>query len=438
MSELRLPPQNLEAEESILGGILLDPNAIATVADLPSEAFYVRKHQVIFEAAKWLHAQGQPTDLITVSSRLGDTGNLQMAGGIEGLAAIAERVVSAVNIDRYAALVEEKFTKRKLIELGSKIMESAYDPTVGSDDVWEMLESETTQLVTGSNKKGLKHISEILPAIWDDLGSGKEPGIALGLNYLDQCLGGGLLPGELYVFAGRPGMGKTTVAQFLARAIARYNLPVAFFSCEMDEKQVVLRLLATEANVNHTHLMANRFRDEDCENLATAHGNLWNTPIYFDDTPGDQITMPHIKTECTKIYRKHGSLGLIVVDYLQLIGDQAAGNRVNELGKYTAQLKSFAKQFHCPVICLSQLSRQVESRNDKRPVMSDLRDSGCVEQDAGVIVFLYRDEYYKPDSPDQGILEFLIRKNRHGPCGVAKTVFTPETGRIENYRNYDL
>ena len=435
MIDLKLPPQNLEAEESILGGILIDPNAIAQVASLPVEAFYAQKHKRIFEAALWLHAKNQPTDLITVSSRLADTGNLESIGGLEGLADLASRVVSAVNIDRYAVLVESKYLKRKQIELANKILEAAYAPATSPEEIWQLIEDGSTELITG-RKKGLTHISEILPEIWADLGSGKEPGIALGLNYLDQCLGGGLLPGELYVFAGRPGMGKTTVAQFLARAIARYNLPVAFFSCEMNTKQVVLRLLATEANVNHTHLMANRFRDEDAEALANAQGNLWSTPIYFDDTPGDQITMGHIRTESSKLYRKHGTLGLIVVDYLQLIGDQSSGNRVNELGKYTAQLKSFAKQFRCPVICLSQLSRQVESRNDKRPVMSDLRDSGCVEQDAGVIVFLYRDEYYKPDSPDQGILEFLIRKNRHGPCGVAKTVFTPETGRIENYRDY--
>ena len=182
--------------------------------------------------------------------------------------------------------------------------------------------------------------------------------------------------------------------------------------------------------------MANKWRDEDLQPLTGALASMGDLPLYFDDTPGAFITMSHIKGECTKIYRKHGQLGLIIVDYLQLIGDQAAGNRVNELGKYTATLKSFAKEFNCPVVALSQLSRNVESRNDKRPVMADLRDSGCIEQDGGVILFLYRDEYYKKDSPDRGILEIEIGKNRHGRTGTVKALFNPETGRIENYRNY--
>lgn len=435
MIDLKLPPQNLEAEESILGGILLDPNAIAQVSNLPVEAFYSQKHKRIFEAALWLHAKNQPIDLITVSSRLADTGNLESIGGLEGLADLASRVVSAVNIDRYAALVEAKYLKRKQIELANKILEAAYEPATSPEEIWQLIEDGSTELITG-RKKGLRHISEILPEIWADLGSGKEPGIALGLNYLDQCLGGGLIPGELYVIAGRPGMGKTTVGQFVARAIAKYKIPVAFFSAEMPDKQIVLRMLATEANVNHTHLMANRFRDEDVDALNIANDALWKSLLYFDETPGDYLTMGHIKSECTKIYRKHGSLGLIILDYLQLIGDQASGNRVNEIGKYTSQLKSFAKQFNCPVVALSQLSRNVETRNNKRPCMADLRDSGCIEQDGGVILFLYRDEYYNPDSPDKGILEIGIGKNRHGQTGTVKAVIELETGRIENYRDY--
>jgi replicative DNA helicase len=435
---VRTLPSNLEAEETIAGCLLLEPTAMETLNEvgLTSEAFYLRKTRIIFEAAQWLHSRQQHCDLLTISSRLSDTGQLEAIGGLEYLALCAEGTVSAVNLDRYADLVLRKWKRRELIKALDKALEDAYDPVVEDEEVWNNLETFVTETVTGRKNKGLKHISDILPEIWQDLESGKEPGISLGLNYLDQCLGGGLLPGELYVIAGRPGMGKTTVGQFVARAIARYQMPVAFFSAEMEEKQVVLRMLATEAQINHTALIANRFPNESAQALTDAYVELADLPLYFDDTPGDQITMRHIGAQCTRIYRKHGSLGLIILDYLQLIGDQAAGNRVNEIGKYTAQLKSFAKQFHCPVIALSQLSRGVESRNDKRPVMSDLRDSGCVEQDAGVILFLYRDEYYHPDTPDQGILEILIRKNRHGPTGTAKTLFTPETGKIANFKTY--
>lgn len=427
-------PSNIEAEEAILGGILLDPQAIARVP-IPKEAFYVAAHQTIFEAMQKLAAEQQPTDPIHVGEALGD--KLTAIGGLPKLFQLADLTLSAVNIDRYAELVRQKWQRRKLISTLSAALERAYDPSVPWDELKQSTENELTTAFssTKNGDRGLVHISEILLELYKKLENGINPGISTGLGFFDQCLGGGLRGGELIVVAGRPAMGKSFVATYLTRVFADHG-PVALFSLEMDRESIVKRLAAAEAGLKQSWLTANALPPDKIEPFLEAYGRMSDLPIYVDDIPGSECSVAWLQSQCNRIYRQHEKLSLIVVDYLQLIGDQGSANRVNELGRYTSALKSLAKQFDCPVIALSQLSRGVESRNDKRPIMSDIRSSGAIEQDADVIVMLYRDEYYRPDTPDQGILELILTKNRHGKTATAKALFDPEIGTIKPYVNY--
>ena len=427
----RTPPHNIEAEEAILGGCLIDPQAIAKVT-IPPEAFYVQSHRTIFAAMLKLSANQQPTDLIHVCNQLGDE-TLTAIGGVVKLNQLADSTISATNIDRYSAIVNQKWQRRKLIKLCSELAEKAYDPAVEWDDLKSSAESELTKAITTQNgDRGLVHISETLLEIFNQLENGTNPGVSTGLGFFDQCLGGGMRGGELIVVAGRPAMGKSFVATYLTRIFADHG-PVALFSLEMDRQSIVKRIAAAESGLKQSWLTANAIPPEKINDFFDAYQRMADLPIYVDDTPGSQCNPVYLESECHRIYRKHEKLSLIVVDYLQLIGDQGSANRVNELGRYTSALKSLSKKFDCPVVALSQLSRAVESRTDKRPIMSDIRSSGAIEQDADVIVMLYRDEYYKPDTTDQGILELILAKNRHGKCATAKAEFDPEIGTIQPY-----
>lgn len=433
-----IPPHNIEAEEAIIGGILVDNAAIARVGDLEPEHFYVQAHQKIWKAIKHLSAEDVPTDLIHVCQAFTDE-EFNRIGGVVKLTTLMDCTLSAVNVDRYAALVKQKWQRRQLIKSCQELIAQSYDQTVE----WEAIKTDADNKLTAciadtTNARGLRHIGEFIPEIWNELESGKNPATPTGLNYLDQCLGGGIRGGELIVLAARPSMGKTFVAQFLARLVAD-QAPVAFFSCEMDAKSIVKRFWATEAGIAQTCLTANAIAPNQADALVEGLSALNTRPIYIDDTPGSLVTVPYLQSECHRLYRQHNSLGLVVVDYLQLIGDQGSANRVGELGRYSSALKSLAKQFNCPVIALSQLSRGVESRNDKRPVMSDIRSSGAIEQDADVILMLYRDEYYNQNTDDAGILELIVAKNRHGASGVtAKANFDPSVGTITNFVNYSM
>ena len=430
----RTPPHNIEAEEAILGGILLDPPAIAKVT-IPTECFYVAAHQTIFAAMQKLSVEQKPVDLIHLTESLGD--DLTAIGGIAKLIALSDAAVSTINIDRYAELVRQKWQRRKLIKVLNELLEQSYDPACTWDELKNKAENDLTTAVSSSSNgdRGLVHVSETLLEIYNQLESGTNPGISTQLGYFDQCLGGGMRGGELIVVAGRPAMGKSFVATYLTRTFADHG-PVALFSLEMDRASIVKRLASAEAGLKQSWLTANALPPDKITTFLDAYSRMAALPIYVDDIPGSECSPAWLQSECNRIYRKHEKLSLIVVDYLQLIGDQGSANRVNELGRYTSALKSLAKRFDCPVIALSQLSRGVESRNDKRPIMSDIRSSGAIEQDADVIVMLYRDEYYKPDTPDQGILELILAKNRHGKCATAKAEFDPEIGTIKPYQNY--
>jgi replicative DNA helicase len=429
-------PHSIEAEELILGGILLDPTAIARVT-CPVEAFYVAAHRKIFAAMLKLASQEQPTDLIHVADALGDT-DLTAIGGMTKLLDLADRTISAGSIDRYSELVISKWQRRKLITLCREVIDQCLDPLLEWDSLKKEAESKLTEAIAErTTQSGLIHISQILFEVYSELESAKNPATPTGLNFFDQCLGGGFRGGELIVVAGRPAMGKSFVATYLTRVFAEQG-PVALFSLEMDRKSIVRRIAAADAGLKQSWLTANSIPPDKLDLFMQAYDRCAVLPIYVDDTPGSECSPQYLQSECHRIYREHQKLSLIVVDYLQLIGDQSSGNRVNELGRYTSALKSLSKKFDCPVVALSQLSRGVEGRNDKRPVMSDIRSSGAIEQDADVVVMLYRDEYYNPDTRDQGLLELILAKNRHGKTVTAKAEFDPEIGTITNYVSYAL
>lgn len=438
MNVAKTPPNALEAEETVLGAILANNNCLAQVT-IPPEAFYSPAHQHVFRAMQRLEQKSMAIDALSVANELG--ADLEKIGGIPAILNLMEATVSTATIDLQAAIIRQKWQRRKLINLCHKLIDHAYDPATDWDEIRKQAESELTEVVsTTAPRRGLTAIAELLPQVLEQLSQGVNPAIPTQLPILDQFLGGGLRGGELIVVAGRPGMGKTFVANYVSRIMAEQG-PVAFFSMEMDSLSIVRRLWATEANIRQTWLTANSIPDDKVATLVGQPlGTLSALPIHLDDLPGSEITMPYIRSQCHRLYRQHEKLSLIVVDYLQLIGDQGSANRVGELGRYSAGLKSLAKEFDCPVLALSQLSRGVEGRNDKRPVMSDIRSSGAIEQDADVILMLYRDEYYNSeDTTDPGILEIIVAKNRHGNAGVtAKAEFDPTTGTIAPYVNYTI
>jgi replicative DNA helicase len=432
-----LPPQNIEAEESILGGILLDPEALGRVMDLIAlEAFYVKAHRQIYEAMLSLQIQGKPTDLMTVSSWLQDHHLLDSVGGIATLTHLLDRTVSAVNIDRYAALVMDKYLRRQLISAGHEIVALGYDTTSELDTILDEAEKKIFRLTQKRPQDGLIPLSETLVQTYTELEKLHQkittPGVVTEFYDLD-AMTGGLQRSDLIILAGRPSMGKTAFGLSIAANIAKkHNLPVAIFSLEMSKEQLAIRLLASEAQIDSNRLRTGHFSQAEYEPLTIALGNLSSIPIFIDDSAN--LTVMQMRSQVRKLQSEHkGQLGLVLIDYLQLM-EGASDNRVQELSKITRSLKGLAREIHAPVIALSQLSRAVESRTNKRPMMSDLRESGSIEQDADLIMMIYRDEYYNPDSPDQGIAELLITKHRNGPTGVIKLIFKPEFTQFLNLK----
>ncbi|WP_204104745.1 MULTISPECIES: replicative DNA helicase [Spirulina sp. CCY15215] len=430
-----LPPQNVEAEESILGGILLDPEAMGRVADvIIPEAFYISVHTEIYQAALALYRDGKPTDLMTVTSWLQDQGKLDIIGGTSKLAQLVERTVSAVNIDRYAILVMDKYTRRQLIGVSHEITELGYDTTLELEVVLDKSEQKVFGLTQKRPKQGLTPIAETLIYTFDELENLQQetalPGLACDFYDLD-AMTSGFQKSDLIVLAGRPSMGKTALALNIAANIAQqHQLPVAIFSLEMSKEQLVQRLLASEAKIESNRLRSGRITQTEMESVALAIGNLAELPIFIDDNA--TLTVMQMRSEVRRLQAEQGGkIGLVLLDYLQLM-EGGGDNRVQELAKITRSLKGLAREINAPVIALSQLSRGVESRTNKRPMLSDLRESGSIEQDADLVIMLYRDSYYNPDSPDRNIAEVIIAKHRNGPTGTIKLLFLPELTKFEN------
>lgn len=436
----RLPPQNIDAEEAILGGILLDPEAIGRVSELlRPDAFYMGGHQEIYRAALALHTQGRPTDIMTVGSYLRDRDLLDKIGGQSRLVQLVDHTVSAVNIDQYAQLVMDKFLRRKLIQTGTEVAQLGYDLAHPLEQVLDQAEQKIFAITQVRPSQSLVATSDILLSTFADIEQRSAgmvlPGISCGFYDLD-AMTQGFQRSDLIIAAGRPSMGKTSFVLNIARNIAAFHkMPVAVFSLEMSKEQLVYRMLSSEVQIESGRLRSGRIGPHEWERLSHAINLLSQMPIYIDDTPN--ISVNEMRSKARRLQAEQGgALGLILIDYLQLM-EGGGDNRVQELSKVTRSLKGLARELNVPIIALSQLSRGVEARTNKRPMMSDLRESGSIEQDADLIMMLYREEYYTPDTPDRGIAEVIISKHRNGPVGTVKLLFEPQFTLFRNLKTSD-
>jgi replicative DNA helicase len=424
---------SVEAEEAILGGILIDPTAISRVADLlKPEYFAIGAHQRIFTAAMHLLAQGHSTDLMVMTNWLTDHGQLDSIGGLAKLAQLVDRTVSAVNIDQYAGLIEEKYRRRQLREAAVNIAEAAGQTARDLEEIIAEAETEILSINNRINSQEFSTIGACLREVWASLENGIPPGYFTGLHDLDELVGG-LPRKDLIIVAARASMGKTWFAIHLALQIAaKYGLPVIFFSAEMSKEALSKRLLAQVTGIDSQRLAWNKIYEEEWPELSKGVGVLSELPIIIDDTPGTSLTPAYMRSVLRRVEREHGRPGLVILDYLQLLGERNAGNRAQDVGALAGHCKAIAKDFDVPFLALAQINRGVEGRNDKRPLMSDLKDSGDIEQDADLCICLYRDDYYNIESTEKGKIELIVRKQRNGSLGTAKCWFNPEKGTFRN------
>jgi replicative DNA helicase len=445
IKNLKLPPHSVEAEQSLLGGLLIDNSALDQVADaISSKDFYRQDHRQIFIHIVDLINSSNPADVITVAESLEKNSELTSAGGMAYLASLAENMPSVANIRGYAKIIRDNSILRNLITVGSDIVEGAFSPK--GKDAQQLLDEMEAKLFavaeSESNRLGYKDFQAIVAQVVRDLEErGQNPGTVTGLStgFTDlDSLTTGLHGGELVIIAGRPSMGKTALAMNIAEACGvDQNKAVAIFSMEMGSEQIVTRLLGSVAKVNQQKMRTGKMDEDDWEKIADGLGRLNEAPLFIDE--GSALNSYELRARARRLDRStEGGLGLIVVDYIQLmsaLGGQQGENRATEISEISRSLKSLAKELNVPVVALSQLNRNVDSRPDKRPQMSDLRESGAIEQDADVIMFIYRDEVYNPDSADKGIAEIILAKQRSGPIGTVKLTFVGEFTRFENYAN---
>jgi len=437
---LKIPPNSLEAEQSLIGGLMLDALAWDKIADVvSSDDFYRKDHRLIFSAIQRLIESGNPCDVVTVSEHLDSHGELENSGGLEYLATLANETAGAANARAYANILRERATLRALISAGNEIAGSAFtNDGRGAAEILEEAEKMVFEIADKGTrgKKGFKALKDILPAAVDRIDTlhqsdGDITGISTGYNEFDKMTAG-LQAGDLIIVAGRPSMGKTTLAINIAEnAAIGSKVPTAIFSMEMPSQQLAFRMISSLGRVDQTHLRTGNFPDEDWSRINTAVQLMSEAPIFIDDTPG--LSPGEIRARARRLQREHG-LGLIVVDYLQLM--QVPGNKENratEISEISRGLKALAKELECPVIALSQLNRSVEQRTDKQPVMSDLRESGAIEQDADLILFIYREEVYNKDTPRKGIADIVIAKQRNGPIGDFPLTFVGRYTKFENW-----
>ncbi|MDZ8070402.1 MAG: replicative DNA helicase [Nostoc sp. DedQUE08] len=433
MTEKSLP-QDTDAEEGILSSILLDASAISKIADiLPVDAFYLSAHQQIYKAALELYYQDKLTDITTVGSWLSDHKLLRNVGGRNKLAQLANNKVSADNIDSYAELVLEKYKRRQLIEAGTKIVELGFDTTIDLEKVIDLSEEKIFKITENKvDKFSPEVISKSLALIVEQLGQEVTPALSTGLIDLDKLMGG-LLNEDLIVIAARTSMGKTWLGCHFANHVAlTYNLPVVFFSAETNKEQLTKRFLAMHAKIDFKRLIGNKVYKSEIAELRKALEVLYSLPIIIDDTPASLQNPIKMRSALRRIKFERGNLGLIVMDYIQKLGDRAASNRAQAVGKFSGAFKDLAKEFSCPFVALAQINRGVENQTDKRPAIADIKDSGDIEQDMDVGLLLYRDEYYNSNTPDKGVMEISVAKNRNGATGVCKVLFDGSIGEFRN------
>ena len=441
VDSVRVPPHSVEAEQSVLGGLMLDNRTWDAIADrLVAGDFYRRDHQLIFEGIAELAGRGEPSDAVTLSEYFGRKGQSEQTGGLAYLATLVRDTPSAANVRAYASIVRERSTLRRLISVGGEIAASAFDPEGReASEIVDEAERKVFEIAESGNKTGSGFVAlkEELGAVIDRLDmlhqqSGQLTGVSTGFTKLDEMTAG-LQKGDLIVIAGRPSMGKTTFALNIAEnaAFGPAGARVGIFSMEMSREQLAFRMISSLGRVDQSHLRTGAFGDEEWSRINGAIHLMQSAPIYIDDTGA--LTPTDVRARARRLKREHG-LDLIVLDYLQLM--QVAGNKENratEISEISRSLKALAKELAVPVIALSQLNRSVEQRTDKKPVMSDLRESGAIEQDADVIMMIYRDEVYDPNSTRKGIADIIIAKQRNGPIGDVQLTFLGKYTKFENY-----
>ena len=444
---LKVPPHSIEAEQSLLGALLLDNQAFDRVADLVTgEDFYRDDHRRLWRHIARLIEASRPADVVTVSESVEASEDKDKTGGPAYLGALAQNTPSALNIRRYAELVRERAVQRRLAQVATGIAEEALNP--GGKEVGQLLdeaESKIFQIAESGARRdqGLLEIKPVLAKVFeriDHLYHRENPsdvtGVPTGYTKIDQMTSG-LQSGDLVIIAARPSMGKTALALNIAEHVAVDNgLPVAIFSMEMSSTQLAMRMLGSIARVDQHKMRTGRLNDKEWGDLSDAMAKLHETPLFIDE--GGALTALEVRARARRLKRQYSKLGLIVIDYLQLMAASSQGeNRATEISEISRSLKAMAKELDVPVVALSQLNRAVDQRPDRRPVMSDLRESGAIEQDADVIMFIYREVVYKPDLPEdqRGFAEVIIGKQRNGPIGTIKLTFLGQHTRFENYQD---
>jgi len=434
----RVPPHNIEAEQSVLGCMLLDKEVVPSIAEiLKTEDFYREDHREIYDAIMDLFQRAEPIDLITVSEQLKQRGTLENVGGLEYLTNIATSVPTTANAKHYAGIVEEKALLRKLIKTSSEIINMGYEASEEVAILLDKAEKNIFDIIQGRNTQGFSHIKDVLVDTFNHLeklynNKGFVTGIPTGFTDLDYKTAG-LQNSDLILVAARPAMGKTSFALNIAQHAAIHsNIPVAIFSLEMSKEQLVSRILCSEVMIDSHKMKIGKLEDDDWQKMARALGPLSEAPIYIDDTPG--LSVMDIRAKCRRLKLEKG-LGLVVIDYLQLMqGRGKSENRQQEISEISRSLKILAKEINIPVITLSQLSRAPEARADHRPMLSDLRESGAIEQDADLVMFLYRDDYYNPDTEKKNIAEVIIAKHRSGSTGTVELRWFGEYTKFVNLK----
>ena len=438
MSEMiqRIPPNNIEAEQSVIGAMLLDKEAISTAAEIISgEDFYREAHKEIFEAIVDIYNKGEPVDLITLTEKLKTRNTLEAVGGITFLTNLMDAVPTTHNIKYYAKIVEDKSLLRKLIKSSNDIIQKSYQAEEDVGEIIDDAEKGIFNISLNRSNQGFIHLKDILNVNFDKieelyLNKGRITGVPTGFSDLDNKLSG-LQKSDLILIAARPSMGKSSfMMNIVQHAAVREKVTTAIFSLEMSKEQLTQRLLCSEALIDAHRLRIGDINEDEWVKLARAMGPLSEAPIYIDDTPSISITEMRAKSRRLKL--EH-NLGLIVIDYLQLMqGKGRAESRQQEISEISRSLKALAREINVPVVALSQLSRAPEMRADHRPILSDLRESGAIEQDADVVMFLYRDEYYHPDTEKKNIGEINIAKQRNGPTGTIELVWLGQFTKFVN------
>ena len=443
IAQLRIPPNSVEAESSVLGGLLLDNSAWDKVGDILSDGdFYRYEHRLIFSSVSTLINGNRAADVITVFEHLQSQGKADEVGGLAFLNSLAQYVPSSANIRRYAEIVRERSILRKLVSVSDEIATSAMN-TNGRPVPHILDEAEQKIFNIGEEgsrmRQGFQSMGNLVVQLLDRVEEMSQnpndiTGVPTGFFDLDRMTSG-MQAGDLIVLAARPSMGKTALAINIAENVAlNEGLPVAVFSMEMGASQLAIRIVGSIGRIDQTRLRTGKLLDEEWPRLTEAVEKLRNVSLSIDETPG--LTPSELRASARRLARNCGKLGLVVVDYLQLMSGSSGtdgDNRATELGEISRGLKMLAKELQCPVIALSQLNRGVEQRTDKRPMMSDLRESGAIEQDADVIMFIYRDDYYNKDSKEPGVAEIIIGKQRNGPTGTVKLTFLKPITKFESY-----